>query len=84
MAIDTREKRQAAAVISFYFMGPNVTPNAAQDVEWRQEAGWGYPGIAPSSEEIVVSTHSRIDQRVVVRVHRRRRGFMNMCFSWGV
>lgn len=45
MAIDTREKRQAAAVISHYFMGPNVTPNAAKDQEWRQEAAWGYPGI---------------------------------------
>ena len=45
MAIDTREKRQAAAVVSHQFMGPNVTPTAAKDGEWRQEVAWGYPGI---------------------------------------
>ena len=31
--------------ISFYFVGPTVTPNAGADQEWRQEAGWGYAGI---------------------------------------
>lgn len=46
MAIDTRERRQAVVGISHYFIGPNVTPNAAPDLEWRQEVGWGYPGIA--------------------------------------
>lgn len=46
MAIDTREKRQSAAGISFYAMPPSVTMNVAKDREWRQEAGWGYSGIA--------------------------------------
>lgn len=45
MAIDTREKRQAASVVSSYWMAPSPTPIAAKDQEWRQEAGWGYPGI---------------------------------------
>lgn len=26
-------------------ISPGVTPNAAKDQEWRQEAGHGYPGI---------------------------------------
>ena len=43
MAIDTRERRQAVA--SLTYLGPNVTPNATPDQEWRQEVGWGYPGI---------------------------------------
>ena len=53
MAIDTREKRQAVASISFYWAGVNVTPNATLDVEWRQEVGWGYPGIAPAAPVVV-------------------------------
>lgn len=46
--IDTAEKRRAVAVLGFYFGGPGVTPNAAKDVEWRQEVAWGYPGISPN------------------------------------
>ena len=45
MAIDTRERRQAASVISMYWKGPTPTPTAAKDQEWRQEVAWGYPGI---------------------------------------
>ena len=44
--IDTPEKRRAVGGLN-YFGGPGVTPNAAKDVAWRQEAAWGYPGIAP-------------------------------------
>lgn len=54
MALDTREKRQSAAVISHYFMGPNVTPNVGKDAEWRQEAGWGYAGIAAGAPVAIV------------------------------
>lgn len=43
MAIDTDEKRKS---ISFVIVvSPGVTPNASQDVEWRQEAGYTYSGI---------------------------------------
>lgn len=45
MAINTREKRQAVAGIPAIPLGPNVTPNSSKDIEWRQEAAWGYPGI---------------------------------------
>ena len=48
MAIDSREKRQAVAVIGLVWLGVNVTPNASPDAEWRQEVGWSYPGIAAS------------------------------------
>jgi hypothetical protein len=45
MALDTREKRQSVAFpLAFFPCG--TTPNASKDKEWRQEAGWGYPGIA--------------------------------------
>jgi hypothetical protein len=45
MAIDSAERRKSLVGI-ITSMSPGVTPNASQDVEWRQEAGWGYPGIA--------------------------------------
>jgi hypothetical protein len=46
MAIDTRERRQSCCGIQVTLL-PGMTPNASPDVEWRQESGWGYPGIAP-------------------------------------
>ena len=48
MAIDTAEKRKSASGIQVSLV-VGVTPNASQDAEWRQEAGWGYPGIAASA-----------------------------------
>ena len=45
MAIDTAEKRKAVAAIPGIPFAVSVTPNATPDQEWRQEAGWGYPGI---------------------------------------
>ena len=45
MAIDSRERRQSAYG-AFHVRGiPPVTPSAANDQEWRQEAFWGYSGI---------------------------------------
>lgn len=52
MAIDSREKRQAVASIHLTgWSPPSPTPNASKDKEWRQEAGWGYPGIVPQSSQ---------------------------------
>ncbi len=48
MAIDTAEKRRSAAHVGSR-RGPGVTPNALKDAEWRQQAGWGYSGIAVSA-----------------------------------
>ena len=45
MAIDTAEKRRSAAHAGKKFVGKGVTPNADKDIEWRQQAGWGYSGI---------------------------------------
>jgi len=45
MAIDTAEKRRAVANIH-HRTSPGVTPNSGKDAEWRQQAGWGYSGIA--------------------------------------
>lgn len=45
MAIDTREKRQAAALVGVALVPPTVTVNTSKDQEWRQEVGWGYPGV---------------------------------------
>ena len=44
MAIDTAEKRKSLSGIQ-HFLIAGVTPTAAKDQEWRQESGWGYPGI---------------------------------------
>lgn len=46
MAIDTAEKRKAISGIWFSSI-PGVAPNAGKDVEWRQQSGRGYSGIAP-------------------------------------
>lgn len=48
MAIDSREKRQSLA--NRMPLPPTVTPNASKDKEWRQEAGWGYPGVVPQGQ----------------------------------
>jgi hypothetical protein len=48
IAIDSAEKRRSIAHIARRWSGAGVTPNASQDVNWRQEAGRGYPGIAAS------------------------------------
>ena len=43
MALNTPEKRRAAAGVGFFIVGPGVTPNSAKDVEWRREVAWSYP-----------------------------------------
>jgi hypothetical protein len=58
MAIDTAEKRRSLSGIQWSMM-PGVTMNAAKDREWRQESGWGYPGIVPVGEAPVVSSETR-------------------------
>ena len=51
MAIDSREKRQAiSGILGVLIAG--VTPNASPDQEWRQEAGWSYPGILAQSSAV--------------------------------
>jgi hypothetical protein len=60
MAIDTAEKRRAVAGIGIVIFGPGVTPNATPDQEWRQEVGWGYPGILAGEAELAVATSTRI------------------------
>ena len=50
MAIDTAERRRAVAALSgAHSFGPGVTPNSSKDEEWRQEAGYSYPGISAST-----------------------------------
>lgn len=44
MPIDTAEKRRSLSGIQ-HSLVPGITPNAAKDQEWRQEAGWSYSGI---------------------------------------
>lgn len=47
MAIDTAQKRRSAGGVPYLPMGPNVTPDAAKPVAWRQESAWSYSGIPP-------------------------------------
>lgn len=46
MAIDTAEKRKSVAGYQPFHV--SVTPNVSPDVEWRHQAGWGYPGFTQS------------------------------------
>ncbi len=43
MAIENAEKRRSASKLLKF--KPGVTPNAAKDREWRQQAGRSYSGI---------------------------------------
>lgn len=54
MAIDTAEKRASISGIHF-ISGPGVTPNSAQDQEWRQESGYGYSGILAGGASVSTS-----------------------------
>ena len=49
MAIDSAEKRRNLVGLITGLQPVGVTPNVAKDAEWRQEAGWGYMGIAAFS-----------------------------------
>ena len=60
MAIDTAEKRRSAAGVPFYLFGPGVTPNAAKDVEWRQQSAWSYSGINPNPPVAVTFIKERM------------------------
>lgn len=53
MAIDTAPKRRSAAGVPFLPLGPGVTPDAATPLAWRQQAGWGYSGVAAGEEPVV-------------------------------
>ena len=53
MAIDTAAKRRSVAGISFFIVGPGVTPDATPDQFWRQSAGWSYCGILASGAAII-------------------------------
>lgn len=55
MAIDNAEKRKSASQIVSGLFGPGVTPTATKDIEWRQQAGWGYSGISAASVTFVVA-----------------------------
>lgn len=62
MAIDTVEKRKSVLGIHGPWTGTGVTPNAAKDQEWRQEAGYGYPGIAAGGQAFTATGAGVVDQ----------------------
>lgn len=66
MAIDTAEKRRSIVGIITGYMPVGVTPNLAKDLQWRQEAGWGYPGIVPNGGSVVTNT------MIFIPTYRRR------------
>lgn len=46
MAIDSAAKRRSASAIIAGVFVVSVTPDATKALAWRQDAGWGYQGIA--------------------------------------
>lgn len=65
MAIDTAEKRRGVAGLYTGFYPVAVTPNASKDIEWRQQAGWGYSGIE------VGGSSDALDDYIIRRRRRR-------------
>lgn len=59
MALDTAEKRKSAAWLVTGLGASTVTPNASKDQEWRQQAAWGYSGIAAAFLVFVVPAARR-------------------------
>lgn len=51
MAIDTAQDRRSVAGVHLQPAGPGVTPDATPGLEWRQEAGYGYSGVAVETPE---------------------------------
>ena len=49
MPIDSAGKRRSAGGVGFVPLGPGVSPDAARAPAWRQQAGWGYSGIAAAA-----------------------------------
>lgn len=73
MAIDNAEKRKSISGITV-FIGPGVTNNASPNVEWRQESGYGYPGIDPSVVVGAFSRWTRRRRRIVSTIRGCKRG----------
>lgn len=67
--IDTAEKRRSVSGLYTGFHPVSVTPNIAKDVEWRQQAGWGYSGIYPDGT--TPPTPSNSNYRPIYRPRRR-------------
>jgi len=67
MAIDSREKRASIVGIN-YLSGPSPTPTAAKDQEWRQEVGYGYPGILAGAPP-AVSPVKKV-RRLIININR--------------
>ncbi len=63
MPLDTAEKRRSAASL-FPFSPVSVIPNAAKDLKWRQQAGWGYSGIAAGAP-LPGSTPTLLDAEIL-------------------
>lgn len=64
MAVDTAEKRRSVGGLPFLI--PGVTPNSAQDQEWRQESGWGYSGILVGVPSAVSITSDILDYNAFI------------------
>lgn len=73
MAIDSAEKRRSAAGAGVVTLLPGVTPNASKPVAWRQQAAWGYSGIAagePEEPEFAIATvYLRVTTPAVIQLN---------------
>jgi hypothetical protein len=81
--IDSAEKRRSAA--GTVFPGLGVTPNASKDAEWRQQAGWGYSGIAAGAGVAPVDriffTNVSILRPGFINVTATKAGFINVAIA---
>lgn len=65
MAIDTAAKRRSVCGVPFLPLGPGVTPDAAKAVAWRQQAGWGYSGIAAGAAAAITGVTTARSPRML-------------------
>lgn len=66
--IDTAAKRRSAAGTPFLPLGPGVTPDASKPVAWRQQAAWGYSGVAAGAPPLTGSGAVRATAGALGRV----------------
>lgn len=73
MPIDTAAKRRSISGIWTGFMPVSVTPDASKGATWRQDAGWGYQGIAVGDTPPPPTPSPSVDPGGIWRGRRNKR-----------
>jgi hypothetical protein len=71
MPIDTAAKRRSASGVGHRIGGRGISPDAAKPAAWRQQAGWGYSGIAAGAAVVAAQPGGTFRRYDAARAFRR-------------